>query len=149
MARSRGSRRGYIATAQAFDEEMRERIARHQRDRGHEFVTIEEPFDLVRAIEESATQFDVVVVDCLTLWLSNLMLAGRDGLHVEYGRAAQALMTASIPMIVVTNEVGLGIVPDNELARRFRDESGRMNQVMAEAATEVHWIMFGIAMRIK
>lgn len=146
LAERHGGRLGFIATAQAFDEEMRERIALHQRDRDPRFETIEAPIDLAGAI--AAACQDAIVVDCLTLWLTNVMLGGLDltaetALFIEAGRRSRSLV------IVVTNEVGCGIVPENELARRFRDEAGRLNQRVAEAATEVYWMVFGCPLRVK
>ena len=146
IARARGSRLALIATAQALDEEMRERIAAHRYARGPDFSTIEEPVDLAAAIERHAADFDAIVVDCLTVWLSNLMIAGVEP-------RADGLIAASLAVpaqvIFVTNEVGCGIVPDNELGRRFRDEAGRLNQRVAEAASEVYWMIFGCALRVK
>lgn len=144
-AKQQGSRLGFIATAQAFDTEMEQRIAKHQHERGGEFITIEAPFDIPAALA-AHTALDAIVVDCLTLWVSNLMLAGREiptESLIEAARQFPALV------IFVTNEVGCGIVPDNELARRFRDEAGRVNQAVAAAADEVYWMAFGISLRMK
>jgi adenosylcobinamide kinase / adenosylcobinamide-phosphate guanylyltransferase len=138
-ARKRGGRLVFIATAEALDEEMADRIARHRADRGDEFVTVEEPLELARAIR--STQGDAIVVDCLTLWLSN-------GIgDVEATIAAAKEHTAEV--IFVTNEVGCGIVPDNALAREFRDRAGVMNQRFADAADEVYWMVFGQPLRVK
>lgn len=142
-ARKRGGRLVYVATAEALDEEMAQRIARHRAERGAAFETVEEPLDLPRAIR-SATG-DAIVVDCLTLWLSNLMRAKRGG--IEEAIAAAADSPAEV--IAVTNEVGAGIVPENALAREFRDRAGWMNQRFAEAAREVYWMVFGQALRVK
>ena len=137
----------YIATAEAFDEEMAARIARHQRRRGPEWHTVHAPLDLAQAITQADGQ-GPCVVDCLTLWLSNLVMAGQ-----EIEAAADALLTAlasrSDPIILVTNEVGCGIVPENALARRFRDEAGRLNQIVAQAVDEVYVCMSGIPVKIK
>jgi adenosylcobinamide kinase/adenosylcobinamide-phosphate guanylyltransferase len=146
LARARGRRLAFIATAQALDGEMSERIAMHRRERGREFATIEEPLELVGAIESHSMEFDVIVVDCLTLWLSNLMLA-RSEPTVECLLAASLRSVAQL--IFVTNEVGCGIVPETELGRRFRDEAGRLNRRVAEAAQEVYWTIFGCALRVK
>lgn len=146
LARSSGSRFAFIATGEAFDAEMSTRIARHRSERGPEFTTIEEPLDLDAALNK-ATEFDAVVVDCLTLWLSNLMHSDWDidEATARVLHAASRLRQA----VFVTNEVGSGIVPDNALARRFRDEAGRMNQRFAEAAAEVYFMAFGCALRLR
>jgi adenosylcobinamide kinase / adenosylcobinamide-phosphate guanylyltransferase len=146
IARARGRRLGFIATAQALDDEMRERIGTHRRERGPQITTIEEPIELAEAIERHAAEFDAIVVDCLTIWLSNLILTGAEPRTGEL--IAKSLASAS-QIIFVTNEVGCGIVPDNELGRRFRDEAGRLNQRIAEAAAEVYWMIFGCALRVK
>jgi adenosylcobinamide kinase/adenosylcobinamide-phosphate guanylyltransferase len=143
LARERGARRAFVATAQAYDDEMRERIARHQQERDPSFTTFEEPLDLAALLPRLETNFDAIVLDCLTLWLSNRMLSDRpiDASFLE--RASPALL------IAVTNEVGCGIVPENELARRFRDEQGRLNQLAARHADEVYWMVFGCPLRVK
>lgn len=146
VARRYGTRRGFLATAQAFDDEMRARIGRHREERGSEFTTIEEPFDLAAAVKKAAWDFDVLVVDCLTLWLSNVMLAGR---AVEGEAMLDAIAAAPLPCVVVTNEVGCGIVPENALARRFRDEAGTLNRQAAERAVEAYWMIFGVPLRLK
>ncbi|HMF74450.1 MAG TPA: bifunctional adenosylcobinamide kinase/adenosylcobinamide-phosphate guanylyltransferase [Bryobacteraceae bacterium] len=149
MLRAAGPRRGFIATAQAWDDEMRERIASHQQERGADIVTIEEPHALAECIAREAGRFDALVVDCLTLWLSNRMLSECADLEAEYGNLLDVAVNARTEVILVTNEVGCGIVPDNALARRFRDAAGRLNQQAAERAREVHWMMFGIGLRLK
>jgi adenosylcobinamide kinase/adenosylcobinamide-phosphate guanylyltransferase len=147
-ARGCAEPRAFVATAQALDEEMRERARWHRLERGHEFDTIEEPLALAAAVADAATRFRTVVVDCLTLWLSNVMLAGGDVLP-EAERLLREAADASANVLLVTNEVGCGIVPENELARRFRDEAGRLNQRAAAAAREVYWMAFGIPVRVK
>ena len=139
----------YIATAQAFDDEMRERIARHRSDRaGAGWRTLEEPIDLPGAIRSAAVAGSVVLVDCLTLWLSNLMLGGRD---VASAQAAllDAIAAAAGPLVLVSNEVGLGIVPETPLGRRFRDAQGRLNQEVAAAAGRVVFIAAGLPLVLK
>lgn len=138
----------YIATAQAFDAEMADRIARHQADRGPRWSTLDVPLDLSAAILSHARQDRVVLVDCLTLWTSNLMFAERD-LDAETEGLAAALRHAAGPVILVSNEVGLGIVPDNALARRFRDAAGRINQAVAAVADEVQFVAAGLPLRLK
>ena len=138
----------YIATAQALDTEMEERIALHRAERGERWHTIEAPLDLSGAILESATHHDAVLIDCLTLWLSNCLLAERD---IEAASAAleQAVTSCPVSIVLVSNEVGLGIVPDNALARRFRDEAGRLNQKMAGIVEQVRFLAAGLPMVLK
>ena len=146
LARRSGGRLGFLATAQAFDDEMRDRIDKHQVERGPDFRTIEEPLELARIIKDNEGSLDVLVVDCLTLWLSNLMLGGHEPPFEEF------LSTASqspIKCLLVTNEVGCGIVPENALARRFRDLAGTLNQRAAHNAVEVYWMIFGVPLKIK
>ena len=138
----------YLATAQAFDQEMRERIALHRADRGSRWSTVEEPLELAQAIAASSTAETVVLVDCLTLWASNLILAERDADAATEG-LARAILGARGPVILVANEVGLGIVPDNALARRFRDVAGRINQEVARAADEVVMLFAGLPLMLK
>lgn len=149
MLRGAGDRIGFMATAEAWDDEMRERIARHKQERGPGITTWEEPLAVARRIEAEDGNYDAILVDCLTLWLSNTMLAG----HFDVEEECQALITAAAKsrtkVILVTNEVGCGIVPENALARKFRDSAGRLNQLAATHAAEVHWMIFGIGLRIK
>jgi len=137
----------YIATAQAHDDEMRERIARHRARRGNAWLERETALELVAALAETDGG-GARLVDCLTLWLSNLMLAERDWAE-ETTRLADALAAQKTPVVLVTNEVGLGIVPDNALARAFRDASGLMNQTIARVASEVEFVVAGLPMRVK
>ncbi len=138
----------FVATAEAFDDEMRSRIAQHRADRDGRWRTVEAPRDLPAVIDALSGKRAVVLVDCLTLWLSNLLLAGAD-----LAQAATALCAAigrfDGRLILVSNEVGWGIVPDNALARQFRDEAGRLNQVVAAAADEVVLIAAGLPMHFK
>jgi len=149
MLKWAGPRRGFIATAQAWDDEMTERIARHRQERGLEILTWEEPFAVAERIQAEDGRYDAIVVDCLTLWLSNLILAESGSVEGECRRLVETCALAQTKVILVTNEVGCGIVPENALARRFRDEAGRLNQMAAQRASEVHWTVFGIGMRIK
>jgi adenosylcobinamide kinase/adenosylcobinamide-phosphate guanylyltransferase len=138
----------YLATAEAGDAEMAERIRRHCARRGPGWTTIEEPLDLVRALEPATRDEAAVLVDCLTLWLSNLLGAGRD-----VAREAQALVEVlprlQGPVVFVSNEVGLGIVPDNALARSFRDHAGFLNQIVAAAADRVYFVAAGLPLLLK
>jgi adenosylcobinamide kinase / adenosylcobinamide-phosphate guanylyltransferase len=137
----------YIATAQAFDDEMRERIAIHQDRRDADWRTVEAPLDLAGALEQVG-EGAPVLVDCLTLWLSNHMLAGYD-VAGECHRLEKVLVKPKGPWFVVSNEVGMGVVPDNPLARRFRDEAGRLNQRIAAIAGHVIFMVAGIPMQVK
>lgn len=137
----------YIATSQAYDEEMRERIALHQGRRGEGWETVDAPLDLVNAID-AVPDGRPVLIDCLTLWLTNHMLAEHD-LAVECRRLAAVLSRPRGPWVVVSNEVGLGIVPDNALARRFRDEAGRLNQQVAAVAGSVSMMVAGLPLKVK
>lgn len=137
----------YIATAQAYDDEMRERIDLHRSRRGEGWHTLDAPLDLVGALG-SVPDGVPVLVDCLTLWLTNNMLAEHD-VAAESGSLAELLARPRGPWFVVANEVGLGIVPDNALARRFRDAAGRLNQQVAAAADEVLFMVAGLPMKVK
>jgi adenosylcobinamide kinase/adenosylcobinamide-phosphate guanylyltransferase len=153
LARARGERRTFVATAQAFDTEMRERIAAHQHSRGADFRTLEEPTALPELLVRLGREreADVVVIDCLTLWLSNLMLRGDDATAIE--AAIEALVRALAPRafhaVLVSNEVGLGLVPETPLGRSFRDWSGHMHQRVAAVADDVYWAMLGCILRVR
>ncbi|MER8857748.1 bifunctional adenosylcobinamide kinase/adenosylcobinamide-phosphate guanylyltransferase [Mesorhizobium sp. M0757] len=137
----------YIATAQAYDGEMRERIAQHRSRRGEGWATVDAPLDLAGAIE-ALPDNQPVLVDCLTLWLTNHMLADHD-LEGECRRLADVLSRPRGPWFVVSNEVGQGIVPDNALARRFRDAAGRLNQQIAVVADMVLLMVAGLPLKVK
>ncbi len=137
----------YIATGQAFDDEMVERIAHHRARRNETWRTVEAPLDLAATLE-SQPQGMPVLVDCLTLWLSNHMLADHD-VDAEIERLTAVLTRPRGPWFVVANEVGLGIVPDNALARRFRDAAGRLNQKLAQHADQVTFMVAGLPMQVK
>ena len=134
-----------IATAEALDAEMAERIARHRAERGPDWRTVEAPLALAEALEGLAKD-EIAVVDCLTLWLSNLMHAGRDP-EAETLGLIKAL--AGREVILVSNEVGLGIVPEHPLGRRFRDAAGRMNQALAAAADNALFVVAGLPLVLK
>lgn len=138
----------YVATAQAFDSEMEERIALHRARRGAGWTTLDCPLDLPEVLAELGQTDAPVLVDCLTLWVTNLILGERDV------RAAGAALAAAIaggraPVVLVSNEVGLGIVPDNALARRFRDEAGALHQNLAARADRVLFMVAGLPMTVK
>jgi adenosylcobinamide kinase / adenosylcobinamide-phosphate guanylyltransferase len=137
----------YIATAEALDAEMRERIERHRARRGSAWLERETPLELVTVLFETDGG-GARLVDCLTLWLSNLFHTGRDWAREAEG-LADALARQRSPVVLVTNEVGLGIVPDNALARQFRDAAGMVNQMVARVADEVEFVVAGLPMRVK
>jgi adenosylcobinamide kinase / adenosylcobinamide-phosphate guanylyltransferase len=137
----------YVATAEALDDEMRERIAKHRARRGIDWLERETPLELAAALIETDGQ-GARLVDCLTLWLSNLMHAERDW-NTETVLLTETLGRQKSPVVLVTNEVGLGIVPDNALARRFRDAAGVLNQMVARVADEVEFVVSGLPMRVK
>lgn len=149
-----------VATGEAGDEEMRDRIARHKADRGPFWRTVEEPLDLAGALQREAGRAEAgcaeeapaegIVVDCLTLWLSNVLLAPELDEETEIDRLEAVLAGWQGPtLLLVTNEVGCGIVPMNALSRRFRDLAGMLNQRAAVVADEVYWLVFGQPLRIK
>lgn len=138
----------YVATAEPGDAEMSDRIAAHRARRGALWTTIEEPVELVNRLLAVAESTQPILVDCLTLWLSNLMGAGCDvGFEIE--RLLAALPQFRAPVVMVANEVGLGIVPENEMARRFRDHAGRLNQGVAALADRVVFMAAGLPLTLK
>jgi adenosylcobinamide kinase/adenosylcobinamide-phosphate guanylyltransferase len=137
----------YLATAEALDFEMETRIARHRARRGADWIEREVPLDLVPALVASDGG-GARLVDCLTLWLSNLLHSQRDWSQ-EVAQLAQALPRQRSPVVLVTNEVGSGIVPDNALARAYRDAAGHMNQTIAGVADEVEFVVAGLPMKLK
>ena len=138
----------FVATAEAFDDEMRERIARHRADRDARWRTVEAPRDLPAAIDALNGDKAVVLVDCLTLWVSNLLLADAD-IPLAGRELCAAIARFEGTLILVANEVGLGIVPDNALARQFRDAAGQLNQSVAAAADEVVLLTAGLPLTLK
>jgi adenosylcobinamide kinase / adenosylcobinamide-phosphate guanylyltransferase len=149
LALGAGIKPAYLATAEALDSEMRDRIESHRRQREGRFGTIEEPLRLPEALEAAAHTHDAILVDCITLWLSNLLGAGR---NVADAVEQLATVLASIDdarVIFVSNEVGLGIVPDNPLARTFRDLAGSTHQRLAEICTDVYFVVAGLPLTLK
>ncbi len=144
-------KRMYVATAEAFDDEMRDRISRHQAARAGRFVsTIEEPVDLSRALDSLNTDTSVALVDCLTVWVGNLL--HYRGIQERYDEIEQFLAAIRNPktsLIIVSNEVGQGIVPGDPLSRHFRDHAGWLNQSVAKIADRVIWLVAGIPVTIK
>jgi adenosylcobinamide kinase/adenosylcobinamide-phosphate guanylyltransferase len=150
LGRRLGQRRVFLATAEAGDDEMRARIDLHRQTRGSDYRTVEEPLalpEVLRPLHDA----DVVVIDCLTLWLSNLLLASHDAAAV-LGRVddlAAVLAERAWHSVVVTNEVGLGIVPESALGRTFRDVAGSAHQRLAQTADEIYLAILGTILRIK
>ncbi len=144
-------RRLFIATCRPFDQEMRDRIARHQRERDAGWETLEIPLELAPTLETCNAPGNIVLVDCLTLWLTNLMLTGpaESDLEKSITKLTRSLTAMRCPVILVSNEVGQGIVPENRLARQFRDWAGQVNQGVAQCADQVFWMVSGIAVKIK
>jgi adenosylcobinamide kinase/adenosylcobinamide-phosphate guanylyltransferase len=136
----------YLATAEPGDDEMRARIAAHRAQRGANWTTTEEPLELVNIVLAEVTR--PVLIDCLTLWLSNLLGAKRD-IGFETARLFSVLPQAKTPIVIVANEVGLGIVPDNAMARDFRDQAGRLNQGIAKRAQRVVFMAAGLPLALK
>ncbi|SHK66062.1 adenosylcobinamide kinase /adenosylcobinamide-phosphate guanylyltransferase [Desulfatibacillum alkenivorans DSM 16219] len=145
------SEKVFIATCQPLDDEMEDRVARHQADRGDDWQTVEEPVELAKAVADNARPGRVILVDCLTLWISNLVLADKtqDQIADKAKELAEAIQKAPCPVILVSNEVGAGIVPENALSRLFRDAAGKVNQIMAKACDQVQWVVAGIPVTIK
>jgi len=152
MSRARvlGTRRVFVATAEALDGEMAERIERHVRERGSDFRTVEAPRDLVEKVE-AIVDADVVVIDCVTLWLTNLLLRGdlEAAILGQVDRLAAALRAKPFHALLVTNEVGLGVVPDTALGRVFRDLCGRAHQALARPADEIYFGALGTLIRLR
>ncbi len=147
-ARTLGGQLIYIATGEAGDAEMAARIDRHRADRGEDWTTIEAPLALADAIARKGQGDNVVLVDCLTLWLSNQMMAEHD-IETARDNLCTTLLKATRPVLLVSNEVGQGIVPENALARRFIDEQGWLNQAIARIASEVWLVTAGLPQRLK
>lgn len=147
-AEAAGGNPVFVATAEAFDDEMRDRIARHRADRDTRWTTIEAPRDLPAAIDALNSSEAVVLVDCLTLWVSNLLLADAN-IPLADSELCRAINRFEGQLILVANEVGLGIVPDNALARAFRDAAGQLNQSVAAAVAEVVLLTAGLPLTLK
>ncbi len=144
-----GKRPAYLATAQALDDEMRERVRAHREQRGPEFATIEEPLRLSRAIAAAAKSHDAILVDCLTLWITNLIIADENVAAAVDGLLSTLEQTRDSRVILVSNEVGLGIVPDNAMARMFRDLAGSAHQRIAEICDDAYFVVAGLPMVLK
>ena len=138
----------YLATAEIKDDEMADRIRHHRLRRGARWATVEEPFDLTGALATHSRPGRPLLVDCLTLWLSNLLL-GDAPVEAEIRRLTDTLPALPGPVVLVSNEVGLGIVPDNPLARSFRDHAGRLNQAVAACCQHVVFVAAGLPLILK
>lgn len=147
LVRGSGRPRRYIATAEAWDDEMRARIAQHRADRGNGWLTVEAPLDLPAALAQVPPD-EAVLIDCATLWLTNHLLADHD-IAAESSALLGAITACAAPVVIVSNETGWGIVPENALARRFRDEQGRLNQRLAAAAHLVVTVIAGLPLALK
>ena len=141
----------FIATCVPQDDEMKRRVARHQKERSQNWVTVEAPLDLSEAIRQNSRKADVILVDCLTLWVSNLLMETGDENKIEetISQFINAIENASCPIVLVSNEVGTGIVPENRLARQYRDIIGLANQAVAKTAGKVIWMVAGIPVTVK
>jgi adenosylcobinamide kinase/adenosylcobinamide-phosphate guanylyltransferase len=146
-----GERKIYIATCVPQDDEMKKRVAKHQTVRSKSWTTIEEPLKLPETILQNNNRADVILIDCLTLWVSNLLMETRDEKKIEeaISQLIDALEKATCPVVLVSNEVGSGIVPENLLARQYRDIIGLANQAVAKTADKVIWMVAGIAVTVK
>jgi adenosylcobinamide kinase/adenosylcobinamide-phosphate guanylyltransferase len=149
LARALGPRRAFVATARRYDDDLSARIDRHVQERGPDFTTVEEPVHLAASLA-SLAETDVALVDCLTLWISNLLVDGDADEAVEARIEALCRVLASPPchVVLVTNEVGMGVHPETPLGRRFRDLAGRAHQRVAEVADEVHFAVMGVVLRL-
>jgi len=145
------SKKIYLATCEALDEEMAQRIEHHKKMRGPEWHTVEEPVEIVDKIRQYGDKVEVILLDCITLWLSNLLTKGNDDLKIKDGinRLMEILKQTSTSLIVVSNEVGMGIVPADSLSRQFRDLSGMVNQRIAEMVDTVIFMVSGIPIFLK
>ncbi|UCD15200.1 MAG: bifunctional adenosylcobinamide kinase/adenosylcobinamide-phosphate guanylyltransferase [Candidatus Omnitrophota bacterium] len=141
----------FVATSQALDKEMEERIQLHKKIRPPTWQTFEEFKDIAPLIKRIGNQFDTIIIDCLTLYVSNLLLEGAEDNTIEKGVSSliEEIKQIKSDVFIVSNEVGLGVVPDNRLARRFRDLAGRINQLVATRSDEVTFIACGIPMALK
>lgn len=148
ICRDSGLNLHYIATGRAWDAEMEARIAAHRADRGPAWTTHEAPLSLIETLAAIDDPGNIVLVDCLTLWVTNLMMEERAG-TAEFEALAKAVAAPRARIVLVSNEVGLGIVPDNKMAREFRDHAGRLHQRIAEVAEQVYFVAAGLPLKMK
>jgi adenosylcobinamide kinase/adenosylcobinamide-phosphate guanylyltransferase len=146
-----GADKIFIATCIPYDDEMKQRVARHQEERSRTWKTVEAPIHLAAAIAETGQEAGVILVDCLTLWINNLLMEKQNSEQIldQVQGLTKAVEAAACPIILVSNEVGTGIVPENKLARLYRDLIGSANQAVAECADQVIWMVAGIPVTIK
>jgi len=146
-----GSKRTFFATCMPLDDEMKERIDRHKKERDKSWKTVETSLELPEAINESSREGDIILVDCLTLWINNVLMETEDPdiINQRIHKLIITLKEVKCSIILVSNEVGAGIVPENRLARQFRDLAGFTNQKIAECADSVIWMVAGIPVSIK
>jgi len=149
LALHAGARPAYLATANVLDEEMRDRVASHQASRGVNFTTIEEPVALSHAILKAGAAHDVILVDCLTLWITNLLMANEDVASAVGELSATLMEFRQAKVVLVSNEVGMGIVPDNAMARTFRDLAGSAHQRLAAICEDVYFVAAGLTLTMK
>lgn len=148
MATNSGLNLVYLATGQAYDGEMQDRISKHQTSRGNGWHTIEEPLKLLGILQAEVGPDRIILVDCLTLWISNLMMADKE-IETEIDNLCSGLKDLRGPVLFVSNEVGQGIVPDNAMARAFRDHAGRLHQAIATQVEAVYFITAGLSQKLK
>lgn len=141
----------FIATARVMDGEMEDRISKHKKERGNAFTTIEEPLDLAASLKNLPEETDLALIDCTTVWIGNLMFEreNEEEPFIEINEFIEALISAPCDVIIVSNEVGMGIVPDNAMARKFRDIAGRLNQDIAKIAAKVILTVAGMPVQLK
>jgi len=142
-------KKAFVATAEALDDEMHIRIENHKKERGSDWDTYEEPLHIAPLIERIKGKYDVILLDCLTLWVSNIMHAGFD-IAVETEKLISSIsITPPAPLYIISNEVGLGLVPESPLGREYRDNLGHVNRLVAQAATDVIFMVAGIPLKVK
>jgi adenosylcobinamide kinase/adenosylcobinamide-phosphate guanylyltransferase len=142
-------KKAFIATAEALDDEMHVRIENHKKERGSDWDTYEEPLHISPLIDSIKGKYDVILIDCLTLWVSNIMHAGFD-IAEETIKLVSAISTCSpAPLYIISNEVGLGIVPESPLSRAYRDNLGHVNRQVAQASSDVVFMVAGIPLKVK
>ena len=141
----------FIATCVPRDDEMKQRVAKHQTARSQNWITVEEPLHLPEAILQNSRRAEVILIDCLTLWVNNLLMETDDEKQLEQtiSQLINTLEKTTRPIVLVSNEVGTGIVPENKLARQYRDIIGLVNQAVAKTASKVIWMVAGIPVTVK
>ena len=146
-----GDKKLFVATCIPYDDEKKDRVAKHKKERDKKWLTIETPIEIYNTIKEKSITMDVILIDCLTLWISNLMGKNLDDQEIftEIQKLILSCKEASCSVIIVSNEVGAGIVPENSIARRFRDIVGFANQKVASSTNKVTWMVAGIPVPIK